>query len=113
MSKYPNSGTLSRNKRKEKDTHADFVGQLNVLQPGEYWISAWVKEGRDGKFFSLSLKEKEPKAKPHEDDARTIERFKDTAERSFGSGLEVRERPSGLPERPRHSGAALDDEIPF
>lgn len=58
MSKYPNSGTLARNDRKEKPTHPDFSGQCEVDGVG-YWISAWIKEGNGGKFFSLSFKKKD------------------------------------------------------
>lgn len=54
-----NSGTLGRNKRREKDTHPEFNGQC-VIDGREYWINGWVKEGNDGgKFFSLSFKPKE------------------------------------------------------
>lgn len=55
-----NSGLLSRNDRKEKDSHPDFKGQINV-EGKEYWLSGWVKERRDGtgKFFSLSVKPKD------------------------------------------------------
>lgn len=54
-----NRGILSRNDRKEKDTHADHRGTLNV-DGVEYYIDAWVKDRKDGsgKFFSLSVKRK-------------------------------------------------------
>jgi hypothetical protein len=55
-----NSGLLSRNDRKEKDSHPDFKGQISV-EGKDYWLSGWIKERRDGtgKFFSLSVKPKD------------------------------------------------------
>jgi hypothetical protein len=55
-----NTGILSKNDRKEKDSHPDHKGQLNV-NGVEYWLSAWIKERNDGsgKFFSLSVTPKE------------------------------------------------------
>ena len=59
-----NRGILSRNDRKEAETHADFKGEINVGGT-DYWLSAWVKERKDGsgKFFSLSVKPKEAPVK--------------------------------------------------
>ena len=52
------SGILSRNKRKEKDSHPTHKGSATIR--GEhFWVSAWVKEGRDGKFLSLQFEPKE------------------------------------------------------
>jgi hypothetical protein len=53
-----NSGTLGANQRKEKDTHPTHTGQC-LIEGKPYWISAWVKEGTNGRFFSLSFKPKE------------------------------------------------------
>lgn len=62
MAQYDNTnrGTLGRNRKKEKDTHPDFKGQLNV-EGKEYWLSGWTKEANDGsgKFFSLSVQPKD------------------------------------------------------
>lgn len=72
MSNYDNtnSGMLAKNDRKEKDTHPDYRGVINV-DGVDYWLSAWIKVGRDGskmqgqKYFSLSVKAKdEQQAKP-------------------------------------------------
>jgi hypothetical protein len=62
--KRDNSGTLGANKRKEKDSHPSHTGQANIIcphcgVPAEHWLSAWVKEGPTGKFFSLAYKPKE------------------------------------------------------
>jgi hypothetical protein len=60
-----NSGTLGKNNRREKDTHPTHTGK-GVIDGKEYWISAWVKEGPSGKFFSLAFKAKDeqPQATP-------------------------------------------------
>jgi hypothetical protein len=53
-----NRGTLGKNERREKDSHPEYAGTLNV-DGKDYWLSGWVKESAKGKFFSLSVKPKE------------------------------------------------------
>lgn len=59
MNKYDNTNrwTLNKNDRKEKDTHPDYKGSLNV-DGVDYWIDGWIKDGANGKFISGSLKAK-------------------------------------------------------
>lgn len=53
-----NRGALFKNDRKEKPTHPDYRGTVNVGGK-EFWIDAWIKDGKKGKFMSLSIKPKE------------------------------------------------------
>lgn len=54
-----NSGSLFKNDRKEQDNHPDYTGTAKI-KGQDYYISAWVKEGRNGgkKFFSFAFKPK-------------------------------------------------------
>lgn len=59
-------GVLFRNDRKSHDNQPDYKGQVNIGGV-EFWLSAWIKEGKKGKFMSLSVSAKEearPAAKP-------------------------------------------------
>lgn len=58
-----NSGSLSKNERKEKETHPDVKGKATI-NGVEYWISGWTKENDNGKWLSLSFEPKEDKPEP-------------------------------------------------
>ena len=53
-----NRGALFKNDRKTKDTQPGYTGTLNV-DGVEFFLDAWVKDGKSGKFFSVSVKRKD------------------------------------------------------
>lgn len=69
---YPNSGALFKAdaaKKAENPKRPDYEGSAEV-DGVDYWISAWVKEGKSGKFMSLSFKPKDERKtarKPDDD----------------------------------------------
>jgi hypothetical protein len=68
-----NSGSLFRNDRKEKDSHPDHKGSAKI-DGKEYWVSAWIKEGSKGRFFSLAFtpkdeQKREQRSAPAQDEA--------------------------------------------
>lgn len=59
---YENSGTISKNKKKEKPNHPDITGQATI-EGIAYWISGWKKTGQNGDFYSLAFKRKDGQGK--------------------------------------------------
>ena len=55
-----NKGALFKNDRKEKDTHPDYKGSINI-DGKDYWLSAWVNTAKNSgaKYFGLSVQPKE------------------------------------------------------
>lgn len=54
-----NSGSLFKNdKKQEGDNKPNYTGQV-MINGVEMWISAWLKDGPNGKWMSLSFKPKE------------------------------------------------------
>jgi hypothetical protein len=63
MSKFQqkdNSGTLFKNEDREKETHPHAKGSA-LIGGVEYWVSAWTKDGKNGKFQSLAFTPKQEK----------------------------------------------------
>jgi uncharacterized protein (DUF736 family) len=54
----PESGSLFKNERKEKDTHADYRGEC-VVDGQAYYMDAWVNTSKNGKkYLSVKFKAK-------------------------------------------------------
>lgn len=54
----PNSGTIFKNERKTATNHPDYTGTWKDANGTEWQLAAWVKDGKKGKFLSLSASEK-------------------------------------------------------
>jgi len=52
------SGAMFTNIKKENDTQPDLTGVILTPDGKEYKIAGWKKEGKKGKYLSLSIKEK-------------------------------------------------------
>lgn len=89
------SGALFKNDRKTRETHPEYQGYV-LVNGVEFWLSAWVKEGGKGKFFSLSL---QPKNK---------EQDSPLAVTGAASNTRRTASPANAPLR-----SEMDDEIPF
>jgi hypothetical protein len=90
-----NSGSFFINDRKEKDSHPDFKGSIQV-DGSDYWLSIWTKNGAKGEFWSVSVSPKE--AKPSNNQARPITQGT--------SSLSKKSAPVS-------NADALDDDLPF
>ena len=49
-----NKGSISKNVNKTEPNHKDYSGSA-WIDGQEYWISGWIKDGRNGKFLSLAF----------------------------------------------------------
>ena len=99
-----NSGLLARNERKETENHPDYTGTINA-DGVDYWVSAWVKTGREGskmegkKFFSISLKRKDEQAR--------------SPQRNQPAAPQRQAQPQRQPRQQVIPQDDLDDDIPF
>ena len=69
-----NRGALFRNDKATTGNHPTHTGKINI-EGRDYYLNAWVKEGKKGKFFSLSVKPVDEQPGGHPD------RFSNTLQR--------------------------------
>ena len=65
MTKYDdtNRGVLFKADKEGNDKRPDYTGKINV-EGIDYALSAWLREGKSGKFLSLAVSAKQMKALP-------------------------------------------------
>jgi hypothetical protein len=55
----PDSGSLFKNDKKQRDTDADYNGS-GLIDGKEYWLNLWIGQTKDGKRrLNLKLKPKQ------------------------------------------------------
>ena len=63
MEQKDNSGVLFKNDKKDKDSHPDYKGNITV-DGKNYWLSAWIKTGKNGRFMGLAVNPKDENYEP-------------------------------------------------
>ncbi len=71
MEAKENGGFLFKNERKTAPNHPDYKGKGN-FNGESFDISAWVKEGKNGKFYSFSFQE------PYQGGGKSVSRSENT-----------------------------------
>jgi hypothetical protein len=122
MTQYSNenSGLLAKNDKQGNESRPDYRGSINV-DGREYWLSAWIKQGRDGtklagqKYMSLSVKPKDEQAAyaPAPAPAAAPAPRMTQDQRDAMAIRERSERERQAVAKPKTNFDDMDDDIPF
>ena len=58
--KREGQGNLFKNDKEGVENRPDYRGDI-LIDGQEYWLSSWIKEGKNGKFMSLQAQRKDAK----------------------------------------------------
>jgi len=72
----PGSGSAFKNSYKDKETQPDYKGSVVLNDGTEQQIAIWIKEGNNGKFFSIALSD--VYVKPNNDNINASTKNEDT-----------------------------------
>lgn len=61
MEKRDNSGVLFKSDKRDNERAPHYKGNITI-DGQDYWLSAWIKEGKSGKFMGLAVSPKEAQA---------------------------------------------------
>ena len=126
MTTYENAnrGILARNDKQGNESRPDYRGSINVAGV-EYWLSAWIKEGREGtklagqKYMSLSVQPKDaqpayaPAPAPVASPAPAAPRRPSQAEQDARAIAERRARETAPRPVSGTGFDSMDDDTPF
>ena len=102
-----NSGSLHGNDRKQKPNHPDFTGKA-VIDGVLYYVAGWVKQGKNGEWFSLSFTD------AAEADAKKQQNTASAPQRNAGSMKDQVKARRPAPVNPVSDEQHFaDDDIPF
>jgi hypothetical protein len=72
MEKRDNSGVLFKNDKKDNERAPEYKGNI-MVDGNEYWISAWIKEGKTGKFMGLAVSPRDAQPPVNKSVAKNLE----------------------------------------
>jgi transposase len=58
-----NSGVLFKSDKRDNERAPHYKGNITV-DGKDYWLSAWIKDGKSGKFMGLAVSPKEAQPAP-------------------------------------------------
>ena len=70
------SGVLFKNDKEGNEKRSDYKGSIQI-EGVEYWLSAWIKEGKNGKFMSLKAEAKKSAQEAYKQADKPVQDFDD------------------------------------